>query len=496
MAIDLVEDVIGLKSGNETKPQDFLQGTNVREEIFKSYGFTGSNDSMAITAEKKMLTTPFVDPLYLNFRWLIDWDKPYGLFADESNINSALAYLKRIGEDTRYTLLQQFIKKFKEFIRDYEFMVTSIEGLDEIVGKKPFEVFTEDDKLTLQITETSDMRCQGLLSLYRQIWFDDVRGVEVLPANLRRFDCYVLVYNAGYYSMLLYDITGDESYENASVQQLMFPTIKKLNMLEATFKSDVNFNHTMFCLQDASFVPEDTMKTFFSEIQNTMDADTVKNNIVLTYRFANITGKYYNISGNYNIGDVLALLAAEAAAKQSGSGKLSWSGLVSNMKESIAAAGADAWNSVRARGKNLARQAVVGTLGNTTPLGNALNAFLNPGQLVSMVAGAVTAGIEVFTNKYIFDNITKVHNMVSGNFSDTMLTDYVVDGLNKVVNNLNKAKNEPIPKDTAKAIPNIGTLPEPPKRDYRSPHYMPDRIGKVMPGIQYGTGNVYTRETF
>ena len=85
-----------------------------------------------------------------------------------------------------------------------------VEGLEVIQNRKPGHVFTEEDKLNIIIRETVDMRVQSLINDYNHIWYDHVRGVEVLPQNLREFDMFIMLYDVNYYNTMLYDIDNDE----------------------------------------------------------------------------------------------------------------------------------------------------------------------------------------------------------------------------------------------------------------------------------------------
>ena len=67
--------------------------------------------------EHRARRSQFTDPFIPNFKLLVDFDKPYGLFADENNQNSALAYIKRVfgNNSPRYLMLKSFIEQFKLF---------------------------------------------------------------------------------------------------------------------------------------------------------------------------------------------------------------------------------------------------------------------------------------------------------------------------------------------------------------------------------------------
>lgn len=265
-----------------------------------------------ITSEVRAYLAKYADPLTLCFKLLIDFDKPYGLFAAEENVNSALGYLKRIGDVVRYEMLKHWIEVFKLFVRNYDFLILNCDGLDTIINIKPGDSFTENDKITLTIRETSDMFIQAILTQYRQIWYDNNRGVEILPANLRRFDIKFLVYNAGYFNMGLYDQTTSNNLTDLDVDTLIYPTIKKLSEGNFQETGPFKFNHHLISIYDASINNEESGKSFFASINNEMQGDYVKNTMVFNFRFANYSGMFYNTFGNFDFTKTLAMLAARS----------------------------------------------------------------------------------------------------------------------------------------------------------------------------------------
>lgn len=257
-----------------------------------------------VTPEQKAMIDPYNDPAKLNFKFLIDFNSSSGLFASEDNVNSALAYLKRIGELTRYELLKTFIGQFKNIINNYEYLFMSVDGLDIIQNAKPYELFGGDsDKITLKMSEGTDFKIHGLLTTYRYIMYDDIRNVQVLPSNMQRFNCQVFVYNYGYYNGLLYD-KNDNNSDN--IEAVIFPTIKKV--VENRFDE---MNHLLFNISKCKFDVTESGKDFLGTVANNMDGDIVTNNITFGYKFAGIDGRYSNIMGEFNFGALMALDAVQ-----------------------------------------------------------------------------------------------------------------------------------------------------------------------------------------
>ena len=77
-----------------------------------------------------------------------------------------------------------------------------------------------------------------LSAFYNNICYDKIRKVTVLPSNLRKFDCYVIVFSAGYYNMLFHDI---DNQNPDNLDNKVLPTKRKL--------SDEIFNFNVFWIE-------------------------------------------------------------------------------------------------------------------------------------------------------------------------------------------------------------------------------------------------------
>ena len=394
---------------------------NTRLKYNTNFAIEDAEWEMFITSEIRAYQAKYADPLALNFKLMVDFDKPYGLFADEKNIDSALAYLKRIGDNVRYSMLKHWIEIFKIFIRDYDFLILTCEGIDTIVNAKPHEAFGDDDKLTISVRETSDMLCQSLLTQYRHIWYDDNRGVEVLPANLRRFDLFVLIYSAGYFNMSLYDVnnTNTLSYEK-DVETKIFPTLKKLSDKGFVEKGEYKFNHHLVSILDASFNNEESGKSFFGTLSNEPgSSDIIKNTIVFNYRFANFKGIFSNLFGDFDFSKTLALMAAQNKFTNEISASLD---NLTEKSDELLTVFEDTKDESKKNSKlkteflkriTKYKQAL---LGKGTPIGNAIRDLTNPEYYKSMVKDAVNQFITNIEDKYIYSNIAKLNNLIMSNF--------------------------------------------------------------------------------
>jgi hypothetical protein len=271
-----------------------------------------------VTGELRALTMKtYHDPLTVSFKVLMNYDKTYGLLADESYTDSALAYLNRIGETARYNMLKQWISIWKNFWSDYDFLIQQVDGLAIVENWAPQDNFNESEKIVFQIRETADMLFTGLMATYRQIWHDDIRVVEVLPANLRRFDMSVLVFNANYFNMDLYDIPVGSTIDTekipvSQIEQVVFPTLRKLS--DQQFSQDgtmKQFNHVIYKFLDVNINTLETGSQFAGTVTNDMSGSPLMQNLSLNFRFATYSGRFNNIMGNFDFAGMLAVLSAQ-----------------------------------------------------------------------------------------------------------------------------------------------------------------------------------------
>ena len=274
----------------------------------------GNYSQTYTTAEDRIHLYKFADPLTLNFKVLIDFNKPSGLFADfdesdpnSEKTNSALGYLWRIGETERYYMLKQWINNFTALVKDFDFLFLDIEGLDVVQTKPNHEFFLDKEKIKITFRETTDMLIQSMITSYNTIVYDKIRKVTVLPSNLRKFDCYVIVFSAGYYNMLFHDI---DNQNPDNLDNKVLPTKRKLSDEMLTLDTIDEFTHTLYEFISCNIDPE-SGSMFTDTISNEMTGDYVKNNLTFTYKFANVSGTYNNITGNENWFSILARASAE-----------------------------------------------------------------------------------------------------------------------------------------------------------------------------------------
>lgn len=170
----------------------------------------------------------FEDPTYLGFKPLFNFNKTSGLLAGEENINSALAYLNRIGDKTRKTYLQTFINLLRDISVKAGWYFMLIEGLED-AWKRDFDVpLLVDKKISFGCRESLDLRITAMIDCYRKACFDWENRREVVPSNLRSFEVSVYVYD--------YRIFNDFANKNDAISAK-----KKQDLLQLFGNNDFNF---------------------------------------------------------------------------------------------------------------------------------------------------------------------------------------------------------------------------------------------------------------
>ncbi len=432
-SLDAVQNAITIPGGSADKQGYTLDIHPVYapdQELDKDH-----RNSYDYKPEHRVRRSKYVDPFIPNFKLLVDFDKPYGLFAPETNPNSALAYIKRVfGENTpRYLMLKTFIEQFKIFLKEYDFLILSVEGLEELYNIYNKHSYVEESELkcSVNIRETVTMQLMGLIKLYGEIVYDPIRGVEVIPENLRRFDLYILIFSSGYFNSLYYDlinpITG-QNYSNATGSNLaqnddcferkLFPTVYKLEVLRRLEKyapANVEFNNFTFQLIDAQIDLLESGKKMFGEISNEMGGEIVKNNLAFTCRFLGLKGNFEQYTGGV---DLMSLLALESNSKNK-TGQSYFKGYASKAYNALRKTGIDIINNTVG--------SVFGTLKGlvapTSPIGNALSLLASPEEIAKKLGNAVSVPINGLLNKYIDQPANWLQSMVEKNFRSDILTD-------------------------------------------------------------------------
>ena len=140
----------------------------------------------------------FQDPAYLGFKLSfvgIDDEEHGGLLGGASNKNSARYYLKQIGDDARFYMLDTFVKLLKDVNSSYPWYWQQVSGLDEAWKRMDISKPHFHKQIGIECMESLDFRVSALVDLYRKAAFDWTNRREILTDNLRHFEMDITVYD-------------------------------------------------------------------------------------------------------------------------------------------------------------------------------------------------------------------------------------------------------------------------------------------------------------
>jgi len=112
---------------------------------------------------------------------------------------SAIGYLKKVGEKTRASYLASFIQGLREVNEYRPYYWQTIEGLNDAWTKSlnmldPFQGSGDGEGITIGCLEAVDLKISALFNLYKSAVYDVGYKRTVLPKNLMYFRVYVDVY--------------------------------------------------------------------------------------------------------------------------------------------------------------------------------------------------------------------------------------------------------------------------------------------------------------
>lgn len=278
---------------------------------------TGASVRTNVDANNFIYDNNLNDPGSMGFKLFFRFDTNHGLLANEQHENSTIAYLNRIGQIDRSNLLKKFIEHLKHTSSVNPWLFQAIEGLDELKSKKPWERYNDEARITIGTLETIELAIQSLLSMYYEIVWDEVRGVWVVPVNLRRFDLSIYIYPKGAYNVMDDDDIALGTVPNAkrtySGEQ---QNLNEKNVVEHYYvKSPDIYNHICWDLSECEFIPWESGSTFLA-VDNNGHEEAV-NNFVIKYRYVRTSYRFYRILGDTVYSDyALALRASTFSTGQ------------------------------------------------------------------------------------------------------------------------------------------------------------------------------------
>lgn len=136
--------------------------------------------------------------------------------------NSAWSYLKMNADDKRADMLESFVNLLSNINSESPWYFSEISGIDSALERsqvKDFKFEEERKKISIKcLPDAFDDRIGTLLDLYRAIVWSWTMKREVVPANLRKFDMGIFIFETPTTPFhKSQPFTGVESYEYASI---------------------------------------------------------------------------------------------------------------------------------------------------------------------------------------------------------------------------------------------------------------------------------------
>jgi hypothetical protein len=112
---------------------------------------------------------------------------------------SAVGYLKTLGENTRASYLTSFVQGLREVNEFRPYYWQTIGGLTEAWNKSlnvkdPFQGSADEEGITIGCLEAIDLKISALFNLYKEAVYDNRYKRMVLPQNLMNFRVYIDVF--------------------------------------------------------------------------------------------------------------------------------------------------------------------------------------------------------------------------------------------------------------------------------------------------------------
>lgn len=209
----LMNDIIKFRASGTKKTAEFNLFDTPGQKYFKIFFYFNNGDSEY--NEDSVYSSGLLAPT-----WMLDVKEPnYYMY------NSAWSYLKMNFEDERAQLLEQFISLLSNINIESPWYFTEITGIDAALERK--QTFERDFKFEEQrkkisikcLHDSFDDRIGTLLDLYRSIVWSWTHKKEILPANLRKFDMGIFVFDtptAGFHTDYIFPFASStkRDFEN------------------------------------------------------------------------------------------------------------------------------------------------------------------------------------------------------------------------------------------------------------------------------------------
>ena len=217
--------------------------------------------------------------------------------------DSAWAYLKNNFEDERAHKLEKFVTLLSNINSECPWYFLEITGLDSVLERSQISDFKiEDTRKKIQIKclpDSFDRKIGTLLSLYREIVWSWSMKREVLPANLRKFDMSIFIWESPVFG--IHRGNGDTFLDETYVNK--FSGVYKLIELH---NCEIDYN---------------SIKTGYATLNNT---EGIQNEYTIDISFDDCYEHMYNPIIMESIGDMVAWDTAQVTLDSIGNASINY----------------------------------------------------------------------------------------------------------------------------------------------------------------------------
>lgn len=223
--------------------------------------------------------------------------------SNESHPNSAYNYLVMNDELERAKKLQQFIFLLSDINSQSPWYWQSISGLDTALERKIItdNDFKLEDRKSIVIKclpDAYDNRIGTLLDLYRSICYSYTNKKEIVPANLRKFDMGIYIFNSPIYNDNQMDYNINPETGKIDGERIVEPYISANN-----FRNDFLFRTSSKYIELHNCeIDYNSSKTAYGDLNN---ADGKSNEYSITIFFDDAYENRYNEFVTSDIGDFI-----------------------------------------------------------------------------------------------------------------------------------------------------------------------------------------------
>ena len=195
---------------------------------------------------------------------------------DWYNIPSAYSFLKMNGENERALKLQSFIKLLSNISINSPWYFQEISGLSEAINRsweKDIKIEETRKQITIKcLPESIDERIGTLIDLYKECAFSWILKKEIIPANLRKFDMGIYIFQTPIYNLHLghseteYSRINLSSIQSSSSNYISSYKYFELHNCEFDPSSGTNFYSNVNNKSGFGSDPLQEIKIFFDDI--------------------------------------------------------------------------------------------------------------------------------------------------------------------------------------------------------------------------------------